>query len=184
MTVVGQRIEAPGEEFVPVHTVDEMVPSDFVLPEALALLFRDRDSPFLRIRDRSHLPPCGLMVLNQFTSADEMELDSDQDSADVRTCVWEAHQAAEGAEYVVLRDSLDAGYSTHLIRLAPGGEVDRWSLLRHFGTSRSDGPTNAARVCVSGRATTISRPSRPLGVSSKNESTRACRGSSSIRTAG
>lgn len=133
MTVVGQRIEAPGEEFVPVHTVDEMVPSDFVLPEALALLFRDRDSPFLRIRDRSHLPPCGLMVLNQFTSADEMELDSDQDSADVRTCVWEAHQAAEGAEYVVLRDSLDAGYSTHLIRLAPGGEVDRWSLLRHFG---------------------------------------------------
>lgn len=96
-----------------------MEATDLALPAVMELAFRDEDSPFIRVRDRAPLPACGLMVFNQYVTGNETDVESEDRSAEVRSCVWDAHQAGAGAEYVIHRDSADAGILTRTLATPP-----------------------------------------------------------------
>lgn len=132
--VAGEEVERLSETTAPVLAVIGLEPTDLAMSDAMALVFRDPQS-FAEMRTRLSLPPCGLIVSNQFTT--EPNLDDGYGSS-VWDCVWDGFEAGTGAEYVTVRDTIDSGYLTRVVRLHPDGLVDMWTLLRDVENEPSE----------------------------------------------
>lgn len=120
-------VTATTEEAGPVMAVSELQRADVPLTEAMEAWYRDPDFPYSEMRTREAFRACGLIVSDQFATEQPPPID---EASPVWECLWNHHESRVGVEYVSLRDTLDAGIATRVVRIHADGLVDVWTLLR------------------------------------------------------